>query len=341
MPKWHLNPAGESGLCRAENGGCPFGQHFDSSAESRSAFEKAAEFTPLEQTKNEREVWGFAMDDLIALNEAVDDGHKLTIAGTDEPHLDIFREKEKALGNSRELAEYMRNWTDSERNKEEGIPAYSIVEHTPVGALVGVHSANSYPHEGETYIVDFGFAEIDPNREWPYVGSLESWQREVDKASTLGAPEKEPEPIDPQTLSLAVFEPGSPNPLLERAAMDEGYTHINGTKVNFLVIDSVKVAAVHYAIEDDGKPHIHSLETRAEYRNQGYMKKLLAELAKANGVEKVFSSGSMTNDGLNFTRKYTEPRPGQDYQVKWPEYGTEGRAGFSFVENWVTGYSRG
>jgi len=44
MAKFHINDRGEAGVCKANNGGCPFGseaEHFSSAEEARQAFEEA------------------------------------------------------------------------------------------------------------------------------------------------------------------------------------------------------------------------------------------------------------------------------------------------------------
>jgi hypothetical protein len=306
MAKWHLNTKGDPGVCKAVQGKCPFGQHFENGDEARNIESNFAE---------------------------------LRVNGELLPYADRLRDPELAKGNSKFISDYLRDFTDDEERRIDGLPTYGVTEHTPTGSLVSTHSANTLQANGETYVVDFSFAEVDPNAEWPYVGTPEAWRREVDKASVLGAPEKEPEPVDPRSLSIAVYPAGGPNPLLDKAVMEEPVTNTSGTKTRYLSVDQVRVAAIHYMVEKDGEPHIHSLETRQEYRNQGYMKKLLKELANEYGIEKVHSSGSMTNDGNAFTSHLTKPRPGSSHEVKWAEYGEAGKGTFSFVVDWVNGYA--
>lgn len=339
MAKWHLNLKGDPGVCRAVQGQCPFGQHFEDQATARSAFESAASFESPERTKEEREFALDAFEDIIEVNNAVESSfYKLTIAGEDHPYLDVFRDQPQSVGNSQELADFMRTFTDDEERRQEGVPTYDVIDYTPVGSLLGRHHANSLKLSGETYVFDYGFAEVDPNAEWPYVGTVENWRKEIDKASVLGAPEKEPEPIDPRSLSIAVYPAGEANPLLDKAVMEAPNTNRNGTLTRYLSVDQVKVAAIHYAVEN-GNPHIHSLETREEYRQQGYMKKLLKELAAEHGIDRVYSSGSMTNDGYSFTSHLTKPREGETSKVNHEQFGEAGKGTFTFVTDWVNGWA--
>lgn len=338
MAQWHLNSDGDPGVCKATQGKCPFGKHFDDVDSARKGFEEAATFERKERSENDKELAMEALEDLIYMNEAIDDGMKAEIGGEARPHLDVFRYPEHANGNSKEIAAFVNYFTDEEDRRADGYQTYEIVAHAPTGALLKEHHANTVDYAGEKYVIDYGFAEVDPNADWPYVGKLEEWRKEVDRASVLGAPEKEPDPIDPRSLSVAVYPAGGPNPLLEKAMMEEEITHYNnGTKTRFLSVDQVRVAAVHYKIEDDGLPHLHSIETRQEYRHQGYMKKLLKELASHHGVDQVYSSGSMTNDGYAFTSHLTKNREGQESKVNWAEYGEAGAGTFNFVHNWMTG----
>lgn len=339
MAKWHLNSQGDPGVCKATQGQCPFGQHFDEIDGAREAFEQAASFERQEKTKLERTLLSDAYDDLIELNNALEGKFvKLEVNGKSLEYGEALSDPELAKGNSAFIADYMRKFTDDEERRLDGLPTYAVVSHTPTGALVGTHAANTLQIKGETYVFDYGFAEIDPNAEWPYVGTPEQWRREVDKASVLGAPDKEPEPIDPRSLSIAVYPAGGPNPLLEKAVMEEPTRNRNGTLTRFLSVDQVRVAAIHYALDDAGEPHIHSLETRQEYRHQGYMKKLLKELADEHGIDQVHSSGSMTNDGYTFTGHLTKAPP-QGRKMNWANYGEAGKGTFTFVGDWVTGYA--
>lgn len=338
---WHLNANGDPGRCKAMKGNCPFGQHFEALSDAAAAFEKAATFERQELTEDEQSFHSDTFDDLIMFNEAIEGNYPLVVNGESQPHLDAFRYPELARGNSKALADYTHDFTDDDSFREDGYQTYAVVDHTPVGSLVGQHFANTVEFNGETYVIDFGFAEIDPNAQWPYVGKVDQWKAEVDKASVLGAPEKEPDPIDPRSLTVPIYPAGEPNPLLEKAVMEEATTHyLNKTQTRFLSVDQVRVAAVHYMVETDGAPHLYSIETRKEYRNQGYMKKLLADLAAHHGVDQVYSSGSMTNDGYTFTSHLTKPRDGVKPKVNWPDYGEAGAGTFGFVHDWVTGVTK-
>lgn len=338
MAQWHLNADGDPGVCKATQGKCPFGKHFEDVDSARKGFEDAASYERRERTSEEKELAMDALEDLINMNDAIRDGMNAVIGDKDRPHMDVFRYPENANGNSKGIADFVNYFTDEEERREDGWQTYGVISHEPVGALLKEHHANTVVYPDGLYVIDYGFAEVDPNAEWPYIGKLDDWRKEVDRASVLGAPEKEPDPIDPRSLSIAVYPAGGPNPLLEKAVMEDETTHwLNGTKTRFLSVDQVRVAAVHYKIEDDGLPHLHSIETRQEYRHQGYMTKLLKDLAAHHGVDKVYSSGSMTNDGYTFTSHLTKTREGQERKVNWAEYGEAGAGTFTFVHNWVTG----
>lgn len=135
---------------------------------------------------------------------------------------------------------------------------------------------------------------------------------------------------------MSKVKPGEYNPLLEKAVLDEPMRKLNGSYVRFLKVDEVKVAVAHYRLEDDG-PHLMTLETRPEYRQQGYMKKLLNELAKEHNVEKVHSSGSFTQQSYDYTRHLTNPSTEAIPSVNFPEYNDE--TPLKYVEDWIEGHT--
>jgi hypothetical protein len=338
MTSWHIRPTGDPGRCSAEAGACPYGAvHFGSSEAARKSFEEAASEPALrEATFEERELWYEAIETVIAFNES---RVELTIGSTVTPIADDLRSSQVVTGHSAEVAAYFTAWYREPWAVEEGLEPYGELTHEPVGALVGTHTANTVATEEGTYVVDFSFAELDPNAEWPYVGPEAEWRAAVDRASVLGPPAYIPPPPDPRSLTLPVAPPGIPNPLLERAVMENGDAQLDRSTVKFLSVDKVRVACVKYSLNASGEPSLHSIETRAEYRQQGYMKKLLQELSLAYGGKVVRSSGSMTADGYNYTRHLTVPREGEAHEIKW-DFGLNGKESFSFVGDWVTGYAR-
>lgn len=71
------------------------------------------------------------------------------------------------------------------------------------------------------------------------------------------------------------------------------------------------------------------IETRAEYRNQGYATRLLAKIAEGYAVDAVTHSGSFTSDGANYVARH----------VNRPSWAGEAKANcepMSFVEHWDT-----
>jgi len=85
MMKFHVNGNGDAGVCRAQNGGCPFGgeeSHFDSVGAARQAFEESmeAQKTPIAKlTKKVRKVFG-APDRPEPVFHPTDDFSKMVFA---------------------------------------------------------------------------------------------------------------------------------------------------------------------------------------------------------------------------------------------------------------------
>lgn len=209
-----------------------------------------------------------------------------------------------------------------------------MVEHQPMGALLPARAANTMATEDGPMVVDYGFVEVDPNAELPWVGTEEEWRKTLDRASFLGPPEWVPPPPDPRAGILPTVGPGTPNALLERAVLEPPLERHNGTTVQFLSVDEVRVACAHFKVEE-GVPHLHSVETRREYQNQGYMKRLLGLLAEEHGVPRVTSSGSYTPAGFERVHHLTDLPEGVEPRVNFPEFTDD--SPFSFVHDWIRG----
>jgi len=346
MSKYHISPStGEAKPCKASIS-CPFGDsmpHFNNKQEAQAHFEKIMSTKPIKsvaETKWLKVIENDNMDTVVAINES---GRKIVINGKEWEYFDLSSYQEHSQGNSKAIADYISAFSQPmEDDEEEYFIPLSTTTYTPIGNEIQEHSANIFtvknPDTGarEEYVVDFAYSEVNPNADYPYVDSLDNWKKDLDKISFMGVEDYIPPPPDPRAAELPKVKPDEYNPLLETAVLDKPMKKLNGSYVSFLKVDEVKVAVAHYRLEDDG-PHLMTLETRPEYRQQGYMKKLLNELAKEHNVEKVHSSGSFTQQGFDYTKHLTNPNKEIVPSVNFPEYNDE--TPLKYVEDWIEGYT--
>lgn len=340
MNKYHISPStGEAKPCSAKKD-CPFGSsmpHFKSTQEAQSYFEEIMEEKPKksdDELKLLKTLENDNMDTVVAINES---GRKIVIDEKEWEYFDLSSYQEHAQGNSKAIADYISDFSQPmEDDEEEYFIPLSTVTYQPIGKELREHSANKFIIQDKEYVVDFSYSEVNPNADYPYIDTMENWKKDLDKVSFIGVEKYIPPPPDPRAGELPKFKPGEHNPLLEKSVLDKPMKKLNGSYVRFLTVDDVKVAVVHYRIEDDG-PHLMTLETRSEYRQQGYMKKLLKELAKTYGVDKVHSSGSFTQQGYDYTKHLTNPNKEVVPSINFPEYNDE--TPLSYVEDWVEGYT--
>lgn len=340
MSKFHISPStGEAKPCKAEVS-CPFGSsmpHFENKQEAQAHFEKIMKPKPSKtdaEKKLLKTLENDNMDTVVAINES---GRKITINGQNWDFFDMAADQEYSQGNSKEIAEYISNFSQPmEDDEEEYFIPLKTLTYKPIGKELNNHSANVFTIQEKEYIVDFAYSEINPNAAYPYIDTLDNWKKDLDKASFMGVEEYIPPPPDPRTFELPKVKPDEYNPLLEKAVLDEPIKKLNGSYTRFLKVDEVKVAVAHYRLEDDG-PHLMTLETRPEYRQQGYMKKLLNELAKEHKVEKVHSSGSFTQQGHDYTKHLTEAPKDRKSAINFPEYNDD--SPLQYVEDWIEGYT--
>lgn len=92
--------------------------------------------------------------------------------------------------------------------------------------------------------------------------------------------------------------------------------------------DETPVVWIKYAIHDSGKIDLWTIETREEYRNQGYSKQALNLLKEKHGVDAIHHDGGYTPEGFKYIA----------HQVTWvPCHTSEPVQNFdsmNFVEEW-------
>lgn len=345
--KFHISKDGEAKPCKAEIKGCPLGEsmpHFNNKEAAQQHFENIMKPLPKKTEKEEKflnRLKGDNIDTAIAINESSLD---INIGGKNLEYFDQVSEPEYSQGNSKEIADFVSSFTEGEDEYDDGLIEVKTINYNPIGKEIKEHSANIFTaknpvtNKDEEYVVDFSYSEVNPNADYPYVDTLENWKKSLDKISFTGVEEYIPPPPDPRAAELPKFKPGEHNPLIEKSRLSE--REVTDSRYNlekrFLKVGEVKVAAIHYKIEDDGLPHIYSLETRPEYKNQGYMKKLLKDMAKEYNVDKIYSSGKFTPHGYNYTSHLTKPRDGEEIgAIEHPDFTDD--EPFTFVEDWVEG----
>lgn len=337
--KYHISPhSGEPKICKAEI--CPFGQdnpHFNNTKDAQNHFENIMKPLPKrtpDEEKTHRSLFLDQLDTIIAINES---GQEIKINGIILENIDKTAELEISEGNSKEISEFLPLFTEGESEYEDGLDELLITSIKPMGDQLKIkeHYANTFTRDNVTYVLDAAFSEIDPNAIYPYVDTIENWQKEINRISFIGRDEYIPPPPDPRTFALPKVAPGSFNPLIEKAQLTESKKQTNGTFISFLKVNEVKVAAVRYKLDENNNPTLNSIETRSEYRHQGYMKKMLAELAVRYNVDKVYSSSSFTSNGYNYTRHLTKTKDGEKAEITHPRFTEE--EPFEFISDWVEG----
>lgn len=139
---------------------------------------------------------------------------------------------------------------------------------------------------------------------------------------------------------LPKVPPGTANPILNEAKIiykmnqwgEAPHTEKDGGKFIFLNIRGVNVSAVKIYENDDG-PKLCDIETNPEYRQQGYAKELLRQVAELYGVEDVRHTGGFTPDGYNFISHLVErPKEAGAAAITFTEF--DDNEPFSFIQSW-------
>lgn len=293
------------------------------------------ELLPVTDKKEDQVVRHLRWDNIDTLSALEDSSIDPKIGGKQLEHFGQIADPNIARGNSQEIANIFSSFTKGESEYDDGLIEVTTISHKPAGDKIETHYANHFKHKNEDYVVDFSYSELDPNMdstEWPSVMTVKEWRKQVDQVSIEGVPEALPPIPNPREGELPVFSSSKENTLLSRAELEPPEDHRDGTFTRFLSVNQIRVAAVRYHVED-GKPYIHSAETRGRYKNQGYMTVLMKKIATDHGVEKPYSSGSYTNQGYNYTQHLTQQQEGITPAINHPGYTDD--EPFSFINDWV------
>ena len=181
MAKYHINPkTGNPGVCRAQEGKCPFGaadEHYSSPQEARLAYEKL-----MGQTVLDPEVYNRNLDYALELARlARRDGFTFPNHGASGEagglrlSLDQMREPLLAEGNCWTVANELIETYDGQ------LEQYDILAKDSRGLWSEAHSALCDPQDN--VIIDFTFRQFDPTSSWPLITTPEDWRKRVSQAA--------------------------------------------------------------------------------------------------------------------------------------------------------------
>jgi GNAT superfamily N-acetyltransferase len=107
----------------------------------------------------------------------------------------------------------------------------------------------------------------------------------------------------------------------------------SGIKYIYLEINGVTVAAVKLN-DADGVPALWDIETRKEFRNRGYGKKIISMIAQDYNIKRLEHSGGFTQNGVDYVSQYLD-RPtnaGAPAENVFYEYDDDNS--FAFIHDW-------
>lgn len=212
MPKIHINPeTGNPGVCTA-NIQCRYGastEHYSSESEARKAYEekqsssipkmsktfKTPELSEelhearemirgiAQETGDEMEAQGM-LPGVTPLNYDPDEDEEDTYY---VESIDEFRNPEFAMNRCSDIAFSVEEY--SEQSEIIDYP-WVAVHETVNGPFLSRHTANGFEDdEGNKWIVDYSYSQVDPKAPFPYVGLEDDWKASLHHAAYNPAPE--------------------------------------------------------------------------------------------------------------------------------------------------------
>lgn len=207
MPKFHINPeTGNPGPCSAKIQ-CRFGsesEHYNSPDEARIAYEEKQSSSFAEAPKND---WDIRREHKALLktqttvlraeavqfaNDMEEDGALPGVAPLDDSLADEdglyyiesmseFRDPEFAMNRCADISFAVEEY--AARTGFMGGKLESV--HIEVdGDYLNRHTANTYKDsEGNDWVVDYSYSQINSKAEFPYVGRKSDWEKSVIEAA--------------------------------------------------------------------------------------------------------------------------------------------------------------
>lgn len=207
MPKFHINPeTGNPGTCSAKIQ-CRFGsdsEHYSSADEARVAYEKQNSSTfpevskaPWDVERNRREILKKQTDEIrteavhfaegmeydeelpgvVPLDDSLADENGVYYVES----IDEFRDPEFAMNRCQDIA-----FAVEEYAQRAGFMSGRLDSiHVEVdGDYLTRHTANTYKdEEGNEWIIDFAYSQVNSKADFPYVGLRADWEKSLFEAA--------------------------------------------------------------------------------------------------------------------------------------------------------------
>lgn len=207
MPKFHINPeTGDPGTCSAKIQ-CRFGsesEHYNSPDEARNAYEEKQSSSFQKAVKNDwdirserKQLLKRQTDEIRAeaeslANDMEEDGALPAVTPLDDSLADEdglyyvesmseFRDPEFAMNRCADIS-----FAVEEYAARTGFMGGKLVSvHIEVdGDYLTRHTANTYKdEEGNDWVVDYSYSQINSKADFPYVGRKTDWENSVREAA--------------------------------------------------------------------------------------------------------------------------------------------------------------
>lgn len=191
--KFHIRKNGDPGECRAKDGECPLDRgkqqteattHFPTPEAAQADFEASMSgqlFSPQHDANSKEKMFVEA----VYLAKSLDENPELLpdVNDADIPDSMDISEEEGYITSMEQLKD-PRNCFGYCGNVAETImyadKRFGQISQDCDGPELNQHIANTFTDsKGREWVVDYTYSQIEPNAEWPYVGTREEWTEKV------------------------------------------------------------------------------------------------------------------------------------------------------------------
>jgi hypothetical protein len=207
MPKFHINPeTGNPGPCSAKIQ-CRFGsesEHYNSPDEARVAYEEKQASSFAEVSKNDWDIRkdrrellkkqtdairaeavhfaeGMEYDEALPAVVPIDDSLSDEDGVYYVESIDEFRDPEFAMNRCQDIAFAVEEYAQRAGFMSARLDSITVEVD---GDYLTRHTANTYTdEEGNEWIIDYSYSQVNSKAEFPYVGRKADWEKSLHEAA--------------------------------------------------------------------------------------------------------------------------------------------------------------
>lgn len=302
MTIYHINSAGLAAVCKADKGLCPFakdgGPHEDFStaqeatkwAEKTLAREYGGFSGKRKEVQKAEDSFRFPIEELK--NIPLNDPEWLPKHRRIPADLNKLADPTKSANLCYHISNSLRDIAIF--NEDYRGPILEVITERPNAPFLTFHSANKFKGEdGEEYVIDFSYSQIDDEAPIPYIAPVEEWRAKVIEASVNPKPSIREKLYDesgkPRLKNISLMDPVAAKARMKIDALKEELSTTQDTELIESRYQNYNSVARDY-------PSIFMAIAKNPHTGEGILRSLSAN--KNGGLAAVYAERNLEARGL-------------------------------------------